>query len=277
MTWLDHYIDDFFTVGDPGSSECARNVGIMRRVFAEANLPTEPDKDKGPATVINFLGIELDTNKLEVCLPPEKLAQLKISLEKWQGWKACKKRELLSLIGSLNHACKAVRAGRSFLRRLIDTSTAAKQLNQFVRLTVSARSDIAWWHHYSALWNGTSMMFTVDKAKPQGNISIVSDASGSWGCGALYGPRWLQIKWAGLGPVKEQNITVKELLPIVVAAAVWGPHWEGRTIRAQCDNIAATPTQGESQKPCTSCVVWHSWKPSTPTSLPRTFKGGKMC
>ena len=31
---------------------------------------------------------------------------------------------------------------------------------------------------------------------------------------------------------------MKELLPIVLAAAVWGPQWRGRVIRYRCDNAA---------------------------------------
>lgn len=238
VTWLDHYIDDFFTLGDPGSQECATNVDMMKGVFAEANLVMEPEKDEGPSTVVNVLGIELDTGKLEIRLPLEKLARLKAALETWRGRKACKKRELLSLIGSLSHACKAVRAGRSFLRRLIDLSTTAKQLGHFIRLGKPARSDIEWWHRYCSAWNGTSMMFTVNKSKPEHDLSIVSDASGSWGCGAIHGQSWFQLRWAGLGTAGNQNITVKELLPIVLAAAVWGSQWAGKTIRAQCDNMA---------------------------------------
>ena len=37
VTWVDHYIDNFLTVGNPGTPECARNVNIMKRVFTEAN------------------------------------------------------------------------------------------------------------------------------------------------------------------------------------------------------------------------------------------------
>ena len=32
---------------------------------------------------------------------------------------------------------------------------------------------------------------------------------------------------------------VKELLPIVTAAAIWGQTWGGKTVRAQCANMAA--------------------------------------
>ncbi len=33
-------------------------------------------------------------------------------------------------------------------------------------------------------------------------------------------------------------ITVEELVPIVIAAAVWGSEWKGKTVKAWCDNTA---------------------------------------
>ena len=74
--------------------------------------------------------------------------------------------------------------------------------------------------------------------RPAFEVSIVSDASGSWGYGALNDREWFQLKWVGLGASRDQTITVKELLPIVIAAALWGPGWLGKTIRAQCENAA---------------------------------------
>ena len=121
VSWLDHYIDDYVTMGSPDSPECVKNVAIMRVVFSESGLPTEPEKDEGPAIVISLLGMELDTEKLEIRLPQDKLQQLKAALGSWRAKKACRKRELLSLIGSLSHACKAVRAGWSFLHRLTNS------------------------------------------------------------------------------------------------------------------------------------------------------------
>ena len=103
-------------------------------------LPTEPEKDEGPLS--HFLGIELDTEALEMRLPQDKLHRLNAEHAAWRGRKACKKRELLSLIGSLSHVCKAVRAGHSFLRRLIDLATTIKQLDHWVRIGRSAWSDI---------------------------------------------------------------------------------------------------------------------------------------
>ena len=54
-------------------------------------------------------------------------------------------RELLSLIGQLQHACCVVRPGRSFLRRMIALSTMPKELYHWVRLSKEFRSDLRWW------------------------------------------------------------------------------------------------------------------------------------
>ena len=48
---------------------------------------------------------------------------------------ACTKRELLGLIGKLAHAMKVVTSGRTFLRRMIDTSMSVKKLHHHIKLT----------------------------------------------------------------------------------------------------------------------------------------------
>ena len=48
---------------------------------------------------------------------------------------AGKNRDLLSLIGVLSHACKVVRASRTFTRSLIDLSMSVKKPEHFVRLS----------------------------------------------------------------------------------------------------------------------------------------------
>ncbi len=81
---------------------------VVKQVCQEAGMPTEPEKDKGPATVLVFLGMELDSEKLEIRLPQEKLDRLRSTLQGVRGMKACRKRQLLSVIGILSHACKVV-------------------------------------------------------------------------------------------------------------------------------------------------------------------------
>ena len=52
------------------------------------------------------------------------------------------------------------------------------------------------------------------------DVILTSDASGSWGCGAFSGVEWFQCLWNGRWT--EVHITVKELIPIVIAGAIWG-------------------------------------------------------
>ena len=109
-----------------------------------------------------------------------------------------------------------------------------EHLDHYIKLDESARSDIEWWFHFASKWNSTTMMTVVDKSKLV--ALITSDTSGSWECGALYLSQWFQIAWGG--PVAESSITVKEMVPIVVVAAIWGRSWAGSTVLAKCDNAA---------------------------------------
>ena len=234
VTWAVHYIDDFLTIGRPGCEECWQNMKQMEATAALAGLPIEPEKSQGPTTRLTFLGIEIDSLEGELRLPNDKLQALREALQSWRGRKASKKRDLLSLIGSLSHACKVVRTGRAFLRRLIDLSTTAKQLDHFVRLNRDARSDIEWWACFIQPWNGVSLIETVMAKQPE--VTVVSDASGSWGCGAVWGARWFQVQWENFLP--EAHIAIKELVPLVIATAIWGGAWKGKSVRMLTDNSA---------------------------------------
>ena len=155
---------------------------VILETFNNAELPIDPAKTEGPATTITFLGLEVDSIALEVRLPREKLENLKQLLLGFRGRKACKKRELLVLIGSLPHAC-TIRSGREFLRRLIDLSCTVRQIDHFVHMNVSARSDIELWFQFAESWNGIATMQS-QRAVGSGMV-LTSDASGSWGCGAF--------------------------------------------------------------------------------------------
>ena len=98
-----HYIDDYITMGAPESTECSVNNTIMHKVCDEIGLPTEPEKNEGLSTSLAFTGIEIDSVAMELRLPAEKLACMKAELASWRGRKACKKWDLLSLIGVLSH------------------------------------------------------------------------------------------------------------------------------------------------------------------------------
>ena len=115
-----HYLDDFTVIGPPRSPVCAEAVDILNRTYAELGVPISEHKRDGPTTCLTYLGIEVDTVASQLRLPQGKLQRLQTLLSEWGDRKVCESRQLESLIGTLNHACKVVRCGRSFLRRMLD-------------------------------------------------------------------------------------------------------------------------------------------------------------
>lgn len=241
---MEHYLDDFIIFGAAESAECENAMHQILDLFARLGVPIAREKTVGPSTAIKYLGIELDSVAGTLRLPREKLVRLQREIGRWTERKSCTKRDLLSLIGQLQHACCVVRPGRTFLRRMIGLSTTAKQLHHKIRLNKGFRSDLKWWSCFLPMWNGQGL-FRATLGSSYG-ATLTSDASGSWGCGAYCSSgEWMQLKWPGSW--SGIHITVKELLPIVVCVAIWGQQWRGLTVRCRCDNAAVVAIVNSSR------------------------------
>lgn len=233
-----HYLDDFVVLGSPDSEACRCFLDILERVCAHLGVPLAPEKTEGPSRKITFLGIVIDTNRGELSLPKDKMERLLLMVRQWRMKKSCTRKELESLIGSLQHACKVIRPGRSFLRRAISALSIAKKPHQFIRLNKEFKSDMAWWATFAEGWNGTGIIIYSDKAQ----VVLTSDASGTWGCGAWSGQSWFQVEWNDA--TRQMCIAVKELMPIIISAVIWGPEWKGKSVCARCDNKAVVDVLG---------------------------------
>ena len=229
-----HYLDDFIVIGQPNSSQCHQYLEILERECRSLGVPLAAHKREGPSSTLTFLGIEIDTVVGQLCLPSDKLKRLVTTITQWGTRRTCSKQELQSLIALLNHACKVIRPGRTFLRRMIDLVTTVRSSapkSATIRLNNEFRADLAWWAEFLSQWNGSSF-FPPPLHIPR--LALTSDASGSWGCGAWHGTAWFQIRWNE----RAQPLTIaeKELIPIIVACATWGQSWQGKHITCYCDN-----------------------------------------
>ena len=231
-----HYLDDFIVIGPPNSPECGDALATLNRTYATLGVPIVEHKREGPTTCLTYLGIEVDTVASQLRLPHEKLQRLRSCLAGWGDRKCCNRRELESLLGILHHACKVVRPGRSFLGRMLDLLRGLPmdpvRLHP-IRLNRAFRSDLMWWRTFVEDWNGISFLPPPAHLP---HLQMASDASGSWGCGAWHGHSWFQLRWDRRSA--DLPIMVKELIPIVLAGAVWGPAWYGRRVVCLCDNQA---------------------------------------
>ena len=73
-----------------------------------------------PSTLVILHGIEVDTSKMYMRLPQDKLFDSRAKVDDMYRRKKVTLHQLQSLIGSLNFACKVVMPGCTFLRHLIN-------------------------------------------------------------------------------------------------------------------------------------------------------------
>lgn len=67
-----HLLDDFITFEHPQA--CGdRNMALIHLIFSRLGIPMATHKTCGPSTVLEYLGIILDSDRMEASLPSDKL------------------------------------------------------------------------------------------------------------------------------------------------------------------------------------------------------------
>ena len=166
-------------------------------------------------------------------------------MQQWVTKHSCIRRDLESLLGHLSHAATVIPQGRVFLRQLFTLLTLDRAPHHFIRLNAGAKADLIWWQTFLQDWNGKSFFPATTMS-----LEVFSDASGSFGCGAFTSSLgWFQLQWPTAWHAT--HITAKELVPIVIAAALWGPQWTQQRIAFRSDNMAVVELlkSGTSQDP----------------------------
>ena len=67
-------------------------------------MPLAPEKKDGPSPVLTFLGIIINTLQGQLKVPADKLQRLLDDVSSWLSKRACTRRELESLISTMQHA-----------------------------------------------------------------------------------------------------------------------------------------------------------------------------
>ena len=168
------------------------STGQFARGFCGSRVTVSLRETGGSQATRDFLGIKMDSIAMELRLPQKKISELKGLIRDWLGRRSCRKRELQSLVGKLQHACKVVKPGRSFLRQMFELLAGVHKDYHHIRLNTSFRSDLVWWDTFLEAWNGKSILRRpFDDAV--GDVTLFSDASGSFGCGAWWAHHWFQL------------------------------------------------------------------------------------
>ena len=238
-SYVEHYLDDFFTCGTPDSGECEANMQAMLSSCCDTcfTISSSPGKVVHPTTQMELLGIVLDTQKMEMRISHERLQDILLEIGQVAHLRTCKKRKLLSIIGKLTFVAKVVRSGRSFIRRLIEASKKVKCLHHHVTLTAASKQDLAWWELYLPRWNGVAIMLEPDWCSDS-DLELFTDAS-NIALGVVFGNHWTFLEFTGPhAAFLSYDIAWRELYAITLAIATYGSQLQAKRILLHCDNMA---------------------------------------
>ena len=185
-----HYLDDYFMAGPADTSNCQHNIGKMVQVCRDLGFAVNPSKVTPPASVTNFLGIDIDSVQGVARIDPECLQAISQELSGFHWAKSATKCEILSLIGKLHFICRVCPLGRAFLHRMIDVSKKAKYLHHRIKLSAEFQGDIEWWLTYLPTWNGVSFLYDEEWTSSP-DVELFTDASNR-GFGCYFQGEWCQ-------------------------------------------------------------------------------------
>ena len=245
-----HLLDDFLTI-DPPDADGERTMAIMMMIFKKLNIPIAKHKTIGPVKCLEYLGIILDSEKMEARLPLNKVDRICEFIKKLCRKKSCTKRELLQLLGHLNFASRVILPGRSFVSYLIGLSTTVNDLHHYVKLDKECRVDLEFWLLFLSSWNGVNMFYSRQFYSSY-DMELFTDASSTKGFGGYFKGEWFYSSWPSniAYPDKTFSMAFLELYPIVVSAILWGSQWTTKRILFWCDNEATVAIVKKGRSKC---------------------------
>ena len=242
ITFACHILDDFLLIEPPASqppldSYCKSSLESMLSTFKTIGIPIADGKTQGPSQVLEFMGILLDTTKMQARLPVDKIQKILASFEQFERKKSCTLHDLQSLIGTLNFACKVVPPGRPFLQRMIALTRNVSKQHHHIKLNTGFFHDLSMWKQFISNWNGANF-FLSSTWQDTTTLDLHTDASGTLGYGGIFGRKWFQGKWETHQMLGQPGISIawQELFAIVVACQVWGNLLRDHRIKFHCDN-----------------------------------------
>ena len=203
-----HILDDFF-LAESSRLACLESFSTLLTFFMSVQAPTVASKTIGPSQTLEFMGIVLDSVRMEARLPDDKLARARYLLLSFKSRRSARLVELQSLIGTLQFACKVVVPGRAFLQRIINLTRGVPSRFHHVRLNREFSRDISMWKVFLDQWNGRS--FFLDSAiTPSPDLELFTDAAGSIGFGGYFRGKWFQGRWpACMHLSRERGISIE--------------------------------------------------------------------
>ena len=203
------YLDDFLLVGYGDQNLFSQ---LCNKLGFEEKLSKAMD-----GYVVDFTGIELDSDKMEARLPQDKLTRAWSAVEQTLCQGSTSYKALNSLLGFLSFCTRVTPLGRPFLRQLFNFMQVLPTThhNTKRRLTPEAKSDLRWWLVFLNNWSGIRVI-----RQHRRDLHVYMDASGVKGIGGWHGCNAFSIRMPRRHRAK--HINWKEAYAILFSIAKWG-------------------------------------------------------
>ena len=250
---LSHYLDDFIFIHSY-EEICNQMLQHFLDICTEINFPVAHHKTEGPCTCLVFLGLLIDTIRMVIGIPQDKIDRALDKIDYLLNAKKVKVSTISSLCGLLNFICMAVRPGHPFIRCLYDIIGDLPQ-HYHVSITKDAKKDLSIWktffNNYNCLtpfwvaipvYNSTISLFTDSSANP----------SLSWG--TYFDGKWSQARCPQGFVCEGCSIALLEFIPIIIALEMWKEELHNKFIIFRSDNQVACHIVN-NQMSCCSMIM----------------------
>ena len=225
------YLDDFLIIAKD-SSKCQAAMDSFLSLCQEAGIPIASQKTEGPTTSLTFLGYGLDSVKMVISIPIEKIKAYRDTIHSLLMQKNTTLRELKSLIGKLLFVTNVVTSGRIFLRRLINLTIGKKHPATRINITDGLRDDLIIWLQFFKQFNGKAII-EEKKFTSSNSLHMFTDSC-KQGFGGCFRNKFIEGKfpesWQGF------DIQFLELYPIYLLLAMFASSLQHKQVMFHSDN-----------------------------------------
>ena len=188
---------------------------LLCDTIVNLGLPLNKDKIESPNTTMVIMGIEIDTVRRTISIPPTKLDEIVQEVNAFDQKTYMYKRELQSLLGKLLYISKIVQLVRGFLNPMLQA--LRRMHGQRAKINTEFKKDLGWFRKFLQVFNGCT---SFDNWTGESDNVCFIDAS-LQGLGAICDNQFYSVHLpnhiASGGP-----ILVFEMLNVLVALKLWG-------------------------------------------------------
>ena len=212
------YLDDFFLC-ENSFSRCLEALFTLVHLLRSLNFKINWQIIMDPCRRMNFLGVEIDLDKEQLRLDPDKTTALCVHLQETTMKRCITKVQLQALAGRLLWASRVHAWGRWHLSPFFHLISTLREARHKALINANLRTELNWW--LTILSTGSNCLHIWDSARP---ITDIATDGSLCGAGAFLRGECMYINWLLDKPEHSTaHINVKELAVIQLALKKYAP------------------------------------------------------